>query len=441
MRLFWKYFYSYIAIPLLWCLFQGAGLLNKKVRRGIRGRKGLFARLEQESKSLPPGKRIWFHSSSMGEFEQAKPIIAELKRRYPESRILVTFFSPSGYEHSRKYALADLVSYLPFDSMQAARKFVGILRPNVAILVRYDIWPNHIWELHRRGIPVLIANATMGRRTPRRLPFVRNFHRAAYNDIDAILTVSESDADMFRSFGLNHPHIQAIGDTRFDQVHARSQEAMKRHLIPHRILDGKKVLVAGSCWPEDDAELIPAILQLQEALPNLLLIHVPHEPTPEHLEDLERELSRKASFIRFSALNEYAGERIIIVDSVGILLTLYATAHVAFVGGSFRQGIHNVLEAAVFGIPVVFGPRHQNSHEPLMLVERGGGFVVNNTGELCRTLRNLLEDENARAGAGRRAVEFVHLHTGATDRFLSHLDSYLKLQKSSAVRLPVEAAP
>jgi len=439
--LYWRFFYSYVLIPLIWLLFQGKGLFNEKVRRGIRSRRGLFTALEHSSKKVPPGKRVWFHSSSMGEFEQAKPIIAELKRRYPELRVIVTFFSPSGFEHGRKYPLADLVSYLPFDSRANARRFVRIVRPDVAVLVRYDVWPNHIWELQRQRIPVLIANATMRRRTPRRLPGVRSFHRAVYNAIDEILTVSETDAETFGLFSLTHPRIQPIGDTRFDQVTARSQEARKRHLIPDHILDGRKVLVAGSCWPEDEAELIPALVRLNETMQNVLLVHVPHEPTPNHLEELESDLSGKASFIRFSALNEYAGEQIIIVDSIGILLTLYAYAHVTFVGGSFRQRIHNVLEAAVFGIPVVFGPRHQNAQEPLMIVERGGAFVVNNSQELYRTLHNLLQDETARASAGRRAAQFVQMHTGATERFISHLASYLKLQSSSPRALPVEVSP
>jgi 3-deoxy-D-manno-octulosonic-acid transferase len=152
-----------------------------------------------------------------------------------------------------------------------------------------------------------------------------------------------------------------------------------------------------------------------------LVILVPHEPTVEHLEDLEADLAGHASSIRFSALNEYHGERVIIVDSIGILSVLYACAQVAYIGGSFRQGVHNVLEAAVFGIPVLFGPRHRNSREPLMLVERGGGFVVTDTAEMVRAMQNLLDDEAARRFAGERAAAFVHSRVGATDRFLHHL--------------------
>jgi len=157
----------------------------------------------------------------------------------------------------------------------------------------------------------------------------------------------------------------------------------------------------------------------------VLLVVVPHEPTEEYIENLERDLASRAASIRFSALNEYAGENVVIVDSVGILLVLYAHAHIAYVGGSFRQGVHNVLEAAVFGIPVLFGPKHRNAHEPIMLVECGGGFVVGNEEELHRTLKNLLEDDAARNASGERAARFVASHTGATVRFLEHLERRL----------------
>ena len=425
MQKVWEHVYSFLIIPLLWVLLHVLGLVNRKIRRGIQGRHGLFTTLEQHARSLKPGKRVWFHSSSMGEFEQAKPIIAELKRRFPGVRIIVTFFSPSGFEHSKKYHLADMIAYLPFDTKANARRFMDVIRPDVAVMVRYDVWPNHIWELRRRGIPILIANATMRRQTPRRLPMSRAFHHHVYDAITKILTVSQSDAEAFRMFRLNRPTIEVIGETRYDQVYVRSAEAKKHHIIPDHILRGKLVFVVGSSWPEDEEVILPTFLKLAECFDNLMLILVPHEPTVEHLETLEEELSGKTSCIRFSALNEYRGEHVILVDSVGILLTLYAYAHVAYVGGSFKQGVHNTLEAAAFGIPVLFGPRHRNSQEPLQLIDQGGAFVLNDSQELYRTARNLFEDESARTQTGERAARFVHSNRGATERFLHHLQPYL----------------
>jgi 3-deoxy-D-manno-octulosonic-acid transferase len=415
-----------VVIPLFWITVQILGLFKRKVRKAITGRAHLFETLALDTAKLGDGPRLWVHSSSMGEFEQAKPIIAALRQRMPALKIIVTFFSPSGFEHSRTYPLADVISYIPFDSFSGARKFLDLVRPTVAVMVRYDIWPNHIWELQRRKIPVLIANATMRRHTPRRLPVLKAFHRSVYNAIDRILTVAPSDVEVFRALGITHPVLEAIGDTRYDQVATRSTEARKRSIIPAGILQGKRVIVAGSTWEEDEAVVLPAFLHLCESRSNLLLIIVPHEPTIDHIEELERRLEGTLRTIRFSALNEYNGEEVVIVDSIGVLLVLYASAHIAYVGGSFRQGIHNVLEAAVYGIPVIFGPKHRNSHEPLQLMERGGAFVIHDEAELYRTMLNLLENESARVTAGSRAAAFVTANLGATERILNHLEPYLR---------------
>jgi 3-deoxy-D-manno-octulosonic-acid transferase len=237
--------------------------------------------------------------------------------------------------------------------------------------------------------------------------------------------VSDTDKQTFSAFGLNRPTVSVVGDTRYDQVSTRSRDARRRNLIPSHILENRKVFVVGSSWPEDEDVVLPGFLQLQDEVADAIMILVPHEPSVEHLEVLEERLSGKAPTIRFSALNEYRDERIIIVDSVGLLFVLYAYAHIAYVGGSFRQGVHNVLEAAVYGIPVVFGPRHWNSQEPVMLLEQGGGFVIQNTQQFVGTLRNLLLDEQARLFAGERAASFVQTHVGATARCIAHLEPYL----------------
>ena len=363
----------------------------------------------------------------MGEFEQAKPIIASLRQTAPDVRIIVSFFSPSGYEHSRKYPHADIICYLPLDTRKNAKRFLDAVRPDVAVFIRYDVWPNHIWELQRREIPSLIASATMRRQTERRAPIVRSFHHHVYNAIDEILTVSRLDLEAFGFFRLTHPRMEAIGDTRFDQVTLRSAEARKHTTLPPAVTAGKKILVVGSSWPEDEEVLLPALFRLTKEMPDLITVLVPHEPTETHLEELERELNGSLTHIRFSELGEYNGEQVVVVDSIGVLLRLYAHAHVAYIGGSFRQGIHNVLEAAVYGIPVLFGPKHRNSQEPLQMAERGGAFVVSDEGEMERTLRSLLGNEAARARAGAAAAAFVEANTGATARFLARLAPRLRL--------------
>lgn len=430
MARFWHVLYNTIVLPVLWVTFHLLSLVNGKVRRGVRGRRGLFDSLAASVAKVGPGKRVWFHASSMGEFEQARPIIAELLRRHPDVRIIVTFFSPSGYEHAMRHAVADVTSYLPFDTGRSAGKFLDLVRPDAAVLVRYDIWPNHLWELRRRGIPAMIANATMRKQSPRLLPVVRDFHHHVYDSLTHILTVSEADRAAFNAFSLTGPAVAAIGDTRFDQVSTRSTEARRRHLMPEHVTKGRRVIVAGSTWGEDEAVLIPALRELSRRVPGLLTIIVPHEPTVARLEELETSLREFTTSIRFSALNEYAGQQAIVVDSIGILMVLYASAHLAYVGGSFRQGVHNILEAAVYGIPVLFGPKHWNSQESLQLLECGGAFVVTDPEEVVRAAHNLLADESARRQAGARAAEFVMANIGATQRFLTYLEPHLGFSRS-----------
>ena len=425
MKKLWFIIYNWFFIPSFWTLLQFAALFNFKIRRGIQGRKGLFEKIECDLKKLKSKRRVWFHSSSMGEFEQAKPIIAALRKKYSNIDIIVTFFSPSGYDHSKNYKLADIITYIPFDTKANARRFLDLLQPTAAVFVRYDVWPNHLWELSTRNIPTFIANATMRTSSARFYLFLKSFHRLLFNDFVSILTVSAKDVEAFSRFGLTHPSVQEIGDTRYDQVWQRSDDAKKKHLIPPSILKDKKIFIAGSTWPEDEEVLLPTIKKLLEYDPKVLAILVPHEPTEEALEAIEKQLPFKIKSIRFSLLNDYSRERIIIVDSIGILMALYQYADIAYVGGSFRQGVHNVLEPAVYGIPVVYGPRHTNSQEAQELLRCGGGFLINDQLECYKTLRVLLDDTKARTIAGNSALKLVKENIGATERFMEHLAKVL----------------
>ncbi len=422
MNALWRLAYNAIALPLLWSAVHFLAPFSHKVRRGIRGRRRLFDELSEKVARLGPGRRVWFHSSSMGEFEQAKPIIAALKERDKKVLILVSFFSPSGYEHSLSYPLADLITYIPFDTSRNARRFIELLKPDVAIMVRYDVWPNHVMELHRRGIPTLIANATLRSTSLRLRKPLKQFHSQLYNLLTAILTVSETDADSFRAFRTERPDIQVIGETRYDQVLQRSAKARDARLLPASVTRRKKILVAGSSWPEDEEALLPAVRRLAQRDPEFMLILVPHEPTLQTLERIEGTLhALKLKSLRFSHLQGYSGEPVILVDGIGILMALYRYARVAYVGGSFKQGVHNVLEPAVYGIPVVYGPKHSNSQEAVELARLGGGFVVTNHVELYRTVSRLLNRPDAWQRAGEISDRLVRKNAGATDRILDYL--------------------
>jgi len=421
MKKFWSVFYNIIFLPTLSLALQVLGLFNQKVRTGIDGRKRVFEELIVGIRLLDRNKKnIWFHSASLGEFEQAKPIIEKL-RNEQKVNIIITFFSPSGYENSRKYPNADIISYLPFDTKINADKFVRIVKPDLAIMMRYDIWPNIIYKLKEFHIPIFIVDATMRKDSLRTLSVLRSFHKALFSNISRFLTVSQSDAEGFKLFNCSDESIRVVGDTRFDRVLQKSLLARDKKLINKPIIENKKVFVAGSTWEQDEEVILPAFVKLAKFDKNVMLIIAPHEPTLLHLEKIENEFAGILKTIRFSHLNSYAGEDVIIVDSIGILLTLYTYADVAFVGGSFKQNVHNVLEAAVYGIPVMFGPKIENSQEAKQLHTRGGGLLIRGKREAYRRLRTLFIDAELRKSRGKLSLEYVQENIGATEKIIDEI--------------------
>jgi 3-deoxy-D-manno-octulosonic-acid transferase len=421
MNLIFNIFYNFIVLPFLYAALRLGGLFNKKIRIGILGRKRVYEELILNATSINKNKKlIWFHSSSLGEFEQAKPIIEKLKQE-KNVNVLITFFSPSGYENSRKYPFADLISYIPFDTKSNAERFIAITNPTLAIIMRYDVWPNMIKSLKANDIPIYLVDATLRSNSPRKYPLIKSLHKILFGNLSRILTVSESDAIEFKSFGFDDKKVSAVGDTRFDRVYQRSLMAKEKRLISYNVIKGKKVLVAGSTWEQDEEVIFPAFLKLASVDNNIIMIVAPHEPTLLHLEKIENEFAGKLKTIRFSHLNNYADERIIIVDSIGILLTIYTYANVAYVGGSFKQNIHNVLEAAVYGTPVLFGPKIEHSQEAKKIAELGGGIIINNKRQAYRNLRKLFTDETVRTKAGNISASYVQTNIGATQKILDEI--------------------
>ena len=422
MKNIWQFFYNFLFLPMFYLLIIFAGLFNSKIKNSIKGRRKLIEELEQKCESLNKSRKtIWFHSSSYGEFEQAKPIIEQL-RKESDLNIVVSFFSPSGYVNSRNYSHADLITYLPFDSPTNANRFIEIIQPDLAVFMRYDIWPNHIWALKKNEIPCFLVDATMRGNSLRGLPLIKSFHKTLFRDIKKILTVSKEDANGFRNFNCSDVQLQVVGDTRFDRVHQRSLAAKESNLIKQEVLNQKKVFVAGSTWEQDEEVILPAFIKLTKFDESAILIIAPHEPTLLRLEKIEHEFAGKLSTIRFSHLNNYSDERVIIVDSIGILLTLYIYADAAFVGGSFKQNIHNVLEAAVYGIPVLFGPKIENSQEAKQLVETGGGMLVRGKKEAYRRIRSLFSNEELTTTRGKFAYDYVQKNIGATSKIIGEIN-------------------
>lgn len=421
----WIIIYNVFIVPIFKLFFWLGPLFNQKIKMGVSDREKLFENLILNLAGSDRSKKmIWFHSSSMGEFEQAKPIIEQLKKKY-NINIFVTFFSPSGYRNSLKYPYLDIISYLPIDTRENAQRILNLVRPNLVIFMRYDFWPNLLWELDKRAIPHFIVDATMKESSKRKLPILLNFHKFLFKGFTKILTVSELDKKNFLDFEINKDIVNSVGDTRFDRVYQKSLAAKNKKLFKDGLFGDKQIFVIGSSWESDEEVVLPAVIKLLQNDPSVIVFIAPHEPTIMHLERLEHSLMNKATSIRFSFLNNYQNEKVIIIDSIGILLTLYSYADAAYVGGSFKQGIHNVLEPAVYGIPVIFGSKIENSQEALKLVELKGAKVIYNRRDCYRTIRSIFSDSQLKERMGTICKNYVLENIGATDKIISEINKYI----------------
>lgn len=387
--------------------------LHPRLRTFFSVRENLFEDLEKKVSNLPCSAfRIWVHAASVGEFEQARPIIAALKEKHPDIILFVSFLSDSGYNARKNFPDAAAVFYLPPDTEHNAKRVLSLLNPDIMLLMRYDFWPNHLIAAKKSGARLLLAAAVLQQHAPYFNPLLKSFYRAIFSLFDTIFTASEKDTTAFRSaFGCRS--VKTAGDPRFDQVVLRSRNhARVDHLKP--LFENLIVLVAGSVWDKDETLLLDA-WQTLENRPSLIL--VPHQVTPENLARLEADLQKRSlSSLRVSLLNRSFDPRqqILIIDQTGYLAELYAIASMAYVGGGFGVNVHNTLEPAVFAIPVLFGPRHHNSPEAEDLAASGGGTVISNESELAATLKSFTDNRAKRVAAGEIAGKFVKERAGAT---------------------------
>ncbi|RFM23611.1 MAG: 3-deoxy-D-manno-octulosonic acid transferase [Candidatus Thermochlorobacter aerophilum] len=418
---FWRVLYL-LLFPLLQLGVRVAAFFSPKIRATLQGRQHLFERIEQALQHIPNdgSLRVWIHAASVGEFEQARPIIQKL-RAASNVQVFVSFLSVSGYEARKNYPGADLVCYLPEDTERNAARFLELLRPSFLLLMRYDFWFNHLFTAREYGVELILANATLYRNSTYLKPIFKSFYEQVFSLFDKIFTVTEDDKKNFETaFGLKN--VEVAGDTRYDQVLLRSQSTEKvQHLKP--FFAGKKVLVAGSVWESDLALLIPAFKRLCAQLPHLSLILVPHEVDSETLEHVQQRLSSAAlSFERLSSLSAaFSGDKVLVVDQIGYLAELYSLANVAYIGGGFGTNVHNVLEAAVYGIPLVYGSRIRKSREAQELAAMGAARVVRTEGELFSSLQALFTNETLAHTCGHLCRTHVYSRLGATEKIFRYL--------------------
>lgn len=360
-------------------------------------------------------KYVWFHAASLGEFEQGRPVIEAIRHTYPQYRILLTFFSPSGYEVRKDYDGADIVCYLPFDTLYKVHKFINLANPAMAIFVKYEFWLNYLSELKRRGIPTYIISAIF-RKDQLFFKSYGKWYLKILHYYDRLFVQDEASAQLLSEYGITN--VSVCGDTRFDRVLDVQRQAHVLPIVEEFVGDGKQlVLVAGSTWSQDEDLLISYFNEH----PEIKLIIAPHEIHREHLMEISSKLRRPS--VRLSETNDQyvTGKDCLIIDSFGLLSSIYRYGQVAYIGGGFGKGIHNTLEAAVYGIPILFGPKYQKFKEARDLISIGGGFSLADMPAFAAQMDRLLADPTLKEKIGHIVSKYVQENSGVTEKILKEL--------------------
>lgn len=386
-----------------------------KAAAWVAGRRGLLAYIERTlaGKTAP---RVWFHCASLGEFEQGRPLIEAYRKRHPDHEIVLTFFSPSGYEVRHNWPGAHYIFYLPLDTAANARRFLAAVQPRLAVFVKYEFWYHFLSEARKRQIPAIVVSAIF---RPDQVFFKPwgGFFRKILAQLSHIFTQNEASAELLRGLGLTQ--VTVAGDTRFDTVAATALAPPRSlPLVEAFAADGAPVFVIGSSWPHDLPVLAPLIQQFQD---QVRFIIAPHEISDDNLRLVMAVLpGRVAAFSQANSAT-VAQARVLLIDNVGMLSQLYRFGKFAYIGGAFGKGLHNTLEAAAFGLPLFFGPTYAKFQEAIDLVELGCAFPVHDAPELIGAFTHLFRDERARLKVQDAALDYVHQQAGATERILSQL--------------------
>lgn len=401
--------YSF-SIKIYYFLILIVSPFNKKAKQFIKGRKFIYKNFNKKEGS----KVYWFHCSSLGEFEQGRPLIDGLKEQNENAQIILSFYSPSGYTIRENYELADVVCYLPIDSKKNAKKFISHYNPDVAVFVKYEFWHHLINQLFVRKIPVYLVSAIF-RKDQIFFKSYGYFFRNILSRFSTIFVQNESSFDLLKN--LNLSNVELSGDTRFDRVLSIVSNPKKLPVV-EKFKNGKALIICGSTWP-DDEKLIANFMRQDHS--ELKFIIAPHEVNDAHIHAIEKLLN--VSTIKLSEANEQNVEskKVLIVDSIGLLSSLYQFGDIAYIGGGFGVGIHNILEAATYGMPILFGPNYKKFQEAKDLIELGVASSINEQKELNSTFKQLLENKDLRKQRSLIASNYVRDKAGASEQILKRL--------------------
>uniref|UniRef100_UPI003217CFCE 3-deoxy-D-manno-octulosonic acid transferase n=1 Tax=uncultured Draconibacterium sp. TaxID=1573823 RepID=UPI003217CFCE len=401
-------FYN-LGIFLYNCFIRVAALFNEKAKFMITGRKNWTTKLQSEIDN--DARYLWFHCASLGEFEQGRPVIEETKKQHPNYKIILSFFSPSGYEIRKNYEGADVVCYLPMDTKRNAQTFINIVKPEKVFFVKYEFWYHFITELESRQIPLFIISAIFRENQQ----FFKNtpwgkWYRKILLSFEHFFIQNEKSGELLTNIGVRNFTIS--GDTRFDRVASIARSAKKFDIV-EKFKGNSTVVIAGSTWKPDE-ELLAEFINNLEDNNNVKFIIAPHEVSSSNINRIHQMLKKPA--ISFSQIQNHDIQtyQVLIIDSIGILSSLYQYGNLAYIGGGFGVGIHNILEAATFALPILFGPNYKKFKEAVDLAEAKGAFPIHNFNELNDALNLLLHQEEELKKASETSKMYVEKNVGST---------------------------
>ena len=393
-------------------------LFSPKMKLFVDGRKAVFQTLKD--KIQLEDKVFWFHAASLGEYEQGLPVIEKVKTQFPHHKIVITFFSPSGYEVRKNNTIADVTVYLPLDSKANAKEFLDLIHPEKVFFIKYEFWPNYLLELKQRNISTYLISGIF-RENQVFFKWYGGFYRNALKSFNYFFVQNEKSKVLLQSIGFTN--VRVSGDTRFDRVVAILEKDNSLDFI-EQFKNNQTTIVIGSSWPKDEELLVNFMNQADD---NVKFIIAPHNIKAEQIQNLQRSITKKT--ILFSEYNEWTSRdlslreyNVFIIDTIGILTKIYSYADIAYVGGGFgNPGVHNILEPATFGIPIVIGSNYSHFAEATALVGLEGCISVKNQSELNEAFDLLLQNEDERYEKGHICSTFVQMNKGATNNILKHI--------------------
>ncbi|MBO9586841.1 MAG: 3-deoxy-D-manno-octulosonic acid transferase [Flavobacterium sp.] len=399
-----------LAIHIAGFFLRIIALFSPKIKLFVEGRKSVFNTLQEKIKPLD--KTIWFHSASLGEYEQGLPVIEKIKEKYPSHKIIVTFFSPSGYEVRKNNTVADVTIYLPLDTKSNAKKFIQLVHPEQAFFIKYEFWLNYLKELENHQIPTYLISGIF-RDNQMFFKWYGGFYRKALNAFTYFFLQNEKSKEKIESLGFKNAIVS--GDTRFDRVNAILERDNQLDYIEN-FKNNQPTIVVGSSWPKDEALIAEYINQAPE---NVKFIIAPHNIKPDQISDLQSKITKSTVLFSEKDTKDLSTYSVFIIDTIGILTKIYSYGTIAYVGGGFgTPGIHNILEPATFGIPIVIGPNYSNFAEAIDLVEIGGCMPITTIAELKDVLDRLLNDKDFLEEKSEICRKFIQDNKGATETII-----------------------